>query len=118
MGRLAIGVRLGVHGARHGSHTGDVVIQSAGEVVHKPAAVGIPHGVNAGEVHTVECVHLVNQGRHKIDVAVRIRDCERQITARDDLPIGGAAIVGVRQRLRINEDKAILVSGIAQIPDR
>ena len=77
VGRLAIGVGLGVHGARHGSHTGDVVIQAAGEVVHKPAAVGIPHGVNAGEVHTMKRVHLVNQGRYKIDVAVRIRDRER-----------------------------------------
>ena len=60
-------------------------------------------------------VHLVNQGRYKIDVAVRIRDRERQVTAGDDLPIGGAAIVGVGQRLRVNEDEALLVSGIPQI---
>ena len=79
-------------------HTGDVVIQSAARS-DKPAAVGIPHGVNAGEVHIMECVHLVNQGSYKFDVAMRIRDRERQITARDDLPIGGAAIVGVGQRL-------------------
>ena len=65
----------------------------------------------------MECVHLVNQGRYKIDVAVRIRDRERQITARDDLPIGGAAIVGVGQRLGVNKDEAFLVSGIPQIPD-
>ena len=48
---------------------------------------------------------------------MRIRDRERQITARDDLPIGGTAIVGVWKGLGVNKDEALLVSGIPQIPD-
>ena len=60
-------------------------------------------------------LHRIDQVGDKIDVAVGVGFGEGEFTTGDHLPVGRPSIVGVGQRLRVDQDEAVFVGLVSQI---